>query len=152
MLKIIIIIFVIIILILYVSFLNFKSNINNQFLKGFWNADIDFCKQSNIEDMIFFFDMENNTVKILIQKNNTNLENTTYNFDIKKTNDNKNFNIDNTNTIYNFIIIEKNNNENIMNGEYKLHLDIIKGMITLYKDDTIYAALYKDNISTSQLL
>jgi len=147
--------FVVIILIFYIILLEFKYNTYMSFIQGFWISDPSFCEESNIQDMIFFIDNQNKTMKILIQQEDKNLENTTYDMKLCKILNSNNFTINSDCMEYKLKLTEheKNNKKNnIMDGDYTLYLSLSKGIITLYKDDMVYAILYKDNMMSSKLL
>jgi len=146
--------YIIITCILYIIILQYKYNTYLEFMQGFWVSDPTFCEESNIQSMMFYINNENKTMKILIQQEDKNLENTTYDTKICKLFNNNNLTINNECIEYKLTLTEQKDTKknNIMNGEYLLYLSVSKGILTLYKDEKIYGLLYKDNLSTSKLL
>jgi hypothetical protein len=149
-----VLLYVIIVIIFYIIIIQFKADMYTEFMEGFWTSDPSFCDESNIQDMIFYINNESKTIKILIQQEEKNLENSTYDIQLSKLVNTNNLTIYNDCIEYNLVLTHQNDDDknNIMDGEYLLYLSLSKGILTLYKDDVIYAMLYKDSLSTSKLL
>ena len=149
-----IIFYTIIILILYLIVILYKLNEYKTYMTGFWNSDPAFCEKSNIQDMVIYIDNNNNTIKILIQQENMNLENTTYNTSLCVQNNLNNFMLNSKIIKYNMKICNTidGDKQNIMCGDYELHISMLDGKITIYRKKDIYAILYKDHLTSSQLL
>jgi hypothetical protein len=144
--------YIILIILFYIILLQYKFDLYFKFLNGFWISDPTFCNESKINDMIFYIDNDNSIIKILIQQDNENLENTTYDSKICNLYNYNNLTICNDIIEYKLSLTEQNNENNMMNGDYILSLSLKKGIIKLYQDSIIYAILYKDNLSSNKLL
>jgi len=144
----------IIVLVFYIIILQYKYTTYYNFMSGFWSSDTTFCEESNIQEMIFYIDNENHTIKILIQQEDKNLENTTYDSKFCKLVNSNNLSLYSDCVEYSLKLEEQeeSSKKNVMCGEYTAYLSLSKGIITLSRDDVVYAMLYKDNFSSSKLL
>lgn len=122
-----------------------------EFLYGFWNSNSTFNNNSNVENILLYFNNDN-TGKITIFKDNEMIldENFTYNLSFNY------FNIENIFSLYNFddythYKINFNSKNEQWNGKFDLLLSINNGNIILNKDNIIYGNFFKNNLYNDEL-
>lgn len=125
----------------------------DNFISGFWKADQNYCDNAEISNMILYIDSIDNTGYLIINKDNDLIENSAFRLEKKIISNYNNLLPFNNNIEYNVKFNSKDNNEFLWdNGNYILKLSIISGTIVIYKEDTIFSILYKDNSVSNKFL
>jgi hypothetical protein len=146
----------IIILLFYIYTLHSDRNMYDKFTSGFWKADNSYCTEADIDDMVFYINCCTNTGHLIITKDNELIENSSFN--IKKEVINNSNNLIPFNNILGNQLLEYNiefisDNDFLWNdGKYSLKISIINGSMIIYKDETLFAKLYKDNGISNKFL
>ena len=133
-----IIVFLVILIIVYLYILYIDRQTYNKFITGFWKADMSYCIEAEIDDMVLYLNDNTNTGYLIITKDNELIENSPFSIN-KHIINNKN-NLTPFNNILGNQIIEYNidftSNDNPQNfswndGKYLLELSIINGTSSL---------------------
>jgi len=148
-----IIITIIIIIVIYLYIIMMDRKTYDNFISGFWKADQNYCDNAEISNMILYIDSIDNTGYLIINKDNDLIENSAFRLEKKIISNYNNLLPFNNNIEYNVKFNSKDNNEFLWdNGNYILKLSIISGTIVIYKEDTIFSILYKDNSVSNKFL
>jgi len=148
-----IIITTIIIIVIYLYIIMMDRKTYDNFISGFWKADQNYCDNAEISNMILYIDSIDNTGYLIINKDNDLIENSAFRLEKKIISNYNNLLPFNNNIEYNVKFNSKDNNEFLWdNGNYILKLSIISGTIVIYKEDTIFSILYKDNSVSNKFL
>lgn len=147
----------IIIIILYSYILHNDRLLYNNFINGFWKSDDKFCKDADIDDMILYLNTNTDDGYLIISKDNEIIENSKFNIK-KKTTSNINNLIPFNNTLGNQMLeyqvdfISDDEDFTWNDGKYILNISIINSLILIYKNDVLYAKLYKENILSNNFI
>lgn len=142
-----IILIILIILIIYNYVLYSEKKVYNNFITGFWKCDSTFCKESEIDDMILYLNTNDNTGYLVITKDNELIDNSSFDINKRVVGNNIPFNsmLGNQYMKYNINFVSNNSDFSWGKGDYTLLVSIVNGTILIYKDDTLFSKLYKDN-------
>jgi hypothetical protein len=137
---------------------NYKLNneLNNSlsYLDGYWISNIQFNKESDIDNMILYIDFNNKTGKLMIISDNNILSQDDIILNINNKTIKKSKNI--LNKFYFTCKFKKlkSSKDNLFiwkNLEFKCSLSINNGNLKLFCNNTLYADLNKDNIISNYI-
>lgn len=139
----------IIILFIIIIYSQYKiSNIYDNFYEGLWIAPDYFCEKVQIDGMMIYIGPGDNERKcyIIMYSGNDVIFDKKINIKFK----NKVSNLLLNQKVYKTIYLEGDDISKVMPLVQNVELDLVEGRMTWYstEDDTIYAELFKDNISS----
>lgn len=153
------ILFCIVLIILYLYALYIDRKTYNNFITGFWKSDCAFCSEAEIDDMVLYINGNTDTGHLIITKDNSLIENSSFN--IKKrilTNGNNLIPFNNVlgnqtiEYVFNFTPDENSKEFSWDDDDYILILSIINGTILIHKNGILFSKLYKDNSISNKFL
>lgn len=121
------------------------------YLDGYWTSNPEFNKLSDIDNMIFYIDYNNNNGYLLIISNNKLISKNEITMLIDENNIKFDDNIY-SNLLFKCTFMNDDKNNFIWNNiNFDCILSINNGNLKLFNNNILYADLYKDNMITSYI-